>query len=216
MSSDSLTLSPRVLEVLASRICHDLISPVGAVGNGIELLEEFGLEAGADAVDLIGTSAKKANIHLRAFRWAYGASGADSDVKPADVKSLITEYISLTKASFEWHDAPVLQAVLPPRGMLKNVLNLAILAAEGLGIGGSLAFDVVEDEPLTFSLTCEAQKFTFKENIIEALEGSLTEEDLTPRNVHGYITRLLCEHYCMSVSVDKETEGRVIFKLSAE
>lgn len=213
MSVNALTISPKVLEILSSRICHDLISPVGAVSNGIELLEEFGLEAGADATDLIATSAKKASIHLRAFRWAYGASGADSDVKPTDIKSLVSEYFSLTKASFEWHDSPVLQAVLPPRGMLKIALNLFILASEGLGIGGSATFKVLKDEPLSLGVSCEAERFTFKENIIEALEGKLSEDELTPRNVHGHITRVLAEYYGMTISVQPEGDNKILFQI---
>ncbi len=208
-----MTLSPRVLEILSSRICHDLISPVGAVNNGIELLEEFGLDAGADAVDLIATSAKKASIHLRAFRWAYGASGADSDVKPTDIKSLVAEYFALTKADFVWQDSPVLQAVLPPKGMLKTVLNLFILTGEGLGVGGTAHFAVTQEEPIEMTVSCEADKFTFKEEIVEALEGKIPEDELTPRNVHGYITRMVAEYYGMKISVKKESETKILFSV---
>ncbi len=58
-------LDPYVLELLASRICHDVISPVGAISNGLELLEDMGMESGRDAIDLIGKSAEQASRRLR-------------------------------------------------------------------------------------------------------------------------------------------------------
>ncbi len=74
-----------MLEVLASRVCHDLISPVGAVHN-VEFLQETGIEGGADAIALIAHSAQQAAAKLQIFRLAYGAGGRDPNIKPEDVE----------------------------------------------------------------------------------------------------------------------------------
>src|SRR5260221_13632560 len=62
----------RILELLSARLCHELISPVGAIGNGVELLGEDDPDFVRDAVALIGQSAKKAAQRLQFYRFAYG------------------------------------------------------------------------------------------------------------------------------------------------
>src|SRR3954470_6811530 len=86
-------LEPAVLELLASRVCHDLISPVGAVHNGVEFLQETGVEAGAEAVALIAHSAQQASAKLQIFRLAYGAGGRDPNIKPEDVKKAFASLV---------------------------------------------------------------------------------------------------------------------------
>jgi histidine phosphotransferase ChpT len=71
----NLTLTgPDLAALLCSRVCHDVISPVGAINNGLELLDEGG--ADADAMDLIRTSALNASVRLKFARLAFGASGS--------------------------------------------------------------------------------------------------------------------------------------------
>lgn len=207
--------STKILELLSSRICHDLISPVGAISNGVELIEEMGLVDGADAVDLISDSATKAGAYLKFYRLAYGASGAGSDVKPSDIKSIFSDYMALGKADFVWEDAPVLTAVLPPRGMLKCLLNAMFLASDGLGIGGTMTFRVIQDEPLTFEIDVEADRLTFKENMLEAAFSDLSDDELDPKTVHGRVTKLICEQYGVSLKHEKIGENKVLIHLTA-
>ena len=74
--------SSRLASYVASRICHDLISPVGAINNGVEFMEEMGEdpEQRKDALGLISHSASQASAKLQAFRIAYGAGGRDNNV----------------------------------------------------------------------------------------------------------------------------------------
>ncbi|MBK66946.1 MAG: hypothetical protein CMP22_02305 [Rickettsiales bacterium] len=207
--------STKILELLSSRICHDLISPVGAISNGVELIEEMGLVDGADAVDLIADSAKKSSAYLKLYRLAYGASGAGSDVKPADIKSIFSEYMALGKADFIWEDAPVLTSVLPPRGMLKCLLNAMFLAADGLGIGGTMTFRVIQDEPLKFEIEVAGDRLTFKENMLPAAFSDLSEDELDPKTVHGRVTKLICEQYGVLLDHKKDGENKVFIHLTA-
>ena len=80
--------SASVIELLASRICHDLVSPVGAINNGVEFMEETGddAEQRAEALNLIAHSASQASAKLMAFRIAYGSGGRDPNIKPEDVQ----------------------------------------------------------------------------------------------------------------------------------
>lgn len=74
---------------LASRLCHDLISPVGAVNSGIELLTEFGDDPDGESMQLIATSAKTASEKLQFFRIAYGNAGSGANIPLGDGLRLI-------------------------------------------------------------------------------------------------------------------------------
>ena len=87
----TVVLNPRVLELVSSRICHDLVSPVGAINNGVELIQELGEDAGAEAMQLIAASAVQASARLKCFRLAYGAAGTDKNIGFREVKDAFTE-----------------------------------------------------------------------------------------------------------------------------
>jgi len=70
----------RVAELLASRLCHDVVGPVGAVNHGMELLEDEGAAFGEEALRLASTSARHAADLLQYYRLAYGAAGSQSEV----------------------------------------------------------------------------------------------------------------------------------------
>ena len=78
----------RILELLASRICHDLISPIGAVGNGLELLEDAGPDMSGDALKLSANCVRKASALLEFFRMAYGTAGSDAGLRWDAAKQL--------------------------------------------------------------------------------------------------------------------------------
>ena len=86
--SEPAPLNAAVLELLASRICHDLISPVGAVNNGVEFLEEMGADAGAEAIQLIAHSARQASVRRpSAFAMALAAVMVTSSRKTSRKRS---------------------------------------------------------------------------------------------------------------------------------
>ena len=87
----SKQIDTHVLEILASKICHDLISPIGAVNNGVELMEEMGPDAGPEATGLIAYSAHQASAKLQVFRVAYGVGGAACQVTRTGEQWDVTE-----------------------------------------------------------------------------------------------------------------------------
>src|SRR5256885_7621325 len=87
----------RVLELLAARLCHELIGPVAAIGNGAELLTDEEPDFVKDAVALVGESARKANRRLQFFRFAYGFTGGElAGVPPYRLASMFFEGKSTT------------------------------------------------------------------------------------------------------------------------
>src|SRR4051812_40758706 len=93
----------RVLELLAARLCHDLIGPVSAIGNGVELLSEDDPEFLSEAVALVGDSARKANARLQFYRFAYGFGGGGM-AGPAP-HLLVTEFFAESRIECDYTEA---------------------------------------------------------------------------------------------------------------
>ncbi|EEY08281.1 conserved hypothetical protein [Brucella pinnipedialis M163/99/10] len=120
--------------LLCSRICHDIISPVGAINNGLELLEEGG--ADEDAMALIKSSARNASARLQFARIAFGAAGsAGVQIDTGDAQNVATEYFRNEKPEFTWEGA----RVLLPKNKVKLLLNMLLIGNGAIPRGGSLA-----------------------------------------------------------------------------
>src|SRR5277367_3001835 len=99
----------RVMELLASKLCHDLVSPVSAINNGVELIEDIGGSVVEEAMKLIGDSAGHASRRLRLFRVAYGRAGAEENVSAKDMRHIDEQYIAGGKITLKWPaDQPTL------------------------------------------------------------------------------------------------------------
>src|SRR5579872_1835285 len=98
----------RVLELLASKLCHDLVSPVSAINNGVELIEDIGGSVVDEAMKLIGDSAGHASRRLRLFRMAYGRAGSEEHLGAKDVRQTAGQYLLGGKVNLTWpEDQPV-------------------------------------------------------------------------------------------------------------
>ena len=126
--------------LLCSRVCHDIISPVGAIINGLEVLDEDNSEEMRDfAFGLIRRSAGQASAKLQFARLAFGAAGsAGAEIDLADAEKVATGYMEGEKADFAW-EAP---RVLMPKNLVKLLLNLILLANAAMPRGGTIKVTV--------------------------------------------------------------------------
>jgi hypothetical protein len=126
--------------LLCSRVCHDIISPVGAITNGLEVLDEDNSEEMKTfAFDLIRRSARQASAKLQFARLAFGAAGsAGAEIDLADAESVATGYMQGEKAQFSFAAPRVLMA----KNLVKLLLNLILLANAAIPRGGSITVHV--------------------------------------------------------------------------
>ena len=89
--------------LLGSRICHDLISPLGAIGNGVELLSMSGLSA-APEIALIAESVENANARIRFFRVAFGASSAGARLSSGEIRTILNDLTKGSRLAIHWKD----------------------------------------------------------------------------------------------------------------
>ena len=204
-------IDPAVIEILASRICHDLISPVGAVHNGIEFLEEMGVEAGGEAIALIAHSAQQASSKLQAFRMVYGAGGRDPNIKPADVKKVFAGMIDADgKIKQDW-DPSIFSGMDLPGGFCKMLMGCLMLATESLPKGGTVRVTKLDGE--LAKITIEGTDAAARPQVREALAGTLSVEDIDPRMVHPFVLGILAAQYGFVIEIGEHAQGRAAFHL---
>lgn len=127
--------------LLCSRVCHDLISPVGAIVNGLEVLEEEkDGETKEFALDLIKSSAATASKKLQFCRIAFGAAGsAGAQIDLGDAETIARGFLEDDKTKLAWN----LPRALSPKNRVKLLLNMLVIAGQAIPRGGALTVDPI-------------------------------------------------------------------------
>lgn len=177
--------------MLCSRLCHDLLSPVGALNNGLELLaDETDPEMRARCLQLLEQSARASAHKLKFFRLAYGAAGGFAEQVPtAEPEQLLRDLVGANeRLTLDW------QVPMPTMGkpMVKILLNLAALGADSLVRGGTLAIGAERTNGTTeIAVRAEGPRIAFDEALTQALEGRLSARDLSSRNAPAHMIAML-------------------------
>ena len=198
----------QIMEQLASRICHDIISPVGAIGNGIEFMQEMGPEAAADGLELIAYSANQSTAKLSAFRLVYGAGGNDPNIKPEDVQKAFGALIKDEgKISQTWDPYGNLGPNPLPVGYCKILMGTMMLAMECLPRGGYIS--VRPGTGAQSIIIAEGEGAAVRDQVEDALKQDIAPDALDPRLVHPYLIGLIAESYGYKISIKSAAEGRI-------
>jgi histidine phosphotransferase ChpT len=209
----SIQFHPRVAELIASRICHDLVSPVGAISNGVELLQDMGGEAGGEALTLIATSAQQAAIRLKCFRLAYGAAGTDKNVGLRDIRDAFLPWLSAGHVQAEFAEGLDLKFSMPPQGFFKSLLHVLILAEECSRGEGKISVTALADGANGLCITAAGKNVAFREGVEAALKGETAPDQLDPRSVHAYVTGRSAAHFGFTLAHQAQP-GQLELKIS--
>jgi len=193
--------------LLCSRLCHDLLSPVGALNNGIELMaDEHDPDMRARCLDLLAESARASANKLKFFRLAFGAAGGFGDaVDSREAKSAIEGlYGADGRIALGWMVAePAL-----PKTAIKVLLNLALIAGDALVRGGRL--DIGAEGP-EIVVRAEGPRLVLDSELRDALLGWTSEDALTPRGAAAFLVHRLAAGAGGSVQVSEPAEGVLVF-----
>ncbi|NUS71226.1 MAG: histidine phosphotransferase [Ensifer adhaerens] len=206
-TNPNLTLTgPDLAALLCSRVCHDIISPVGAINNGLELLDEGG--ADADAMDLIRTSALNASVRLKFARLAFGASGSvGASIDTGEAEKAAKDFAAAEKKTeVNWHGPRAIIA----KNRVKLLLNLFLIAYGAIPRGGSI--DVTLENPefdAVFTLVAKGRMMRVPPRLVELLSGT-PEEAVDAHSIQPYYTVLLGEEARMEIAVTSTGE-EIIF-----
>lgn len=210
----SVMIDTGVLELMASKICHDLISPIGAVNNGVEFLEDMGADAGDEVTGLIAYSAQQASAKLQAYRMAYGAGGADDTIKPEDVHKSIQAMIGAdNKVRQEWDPYGNLGYEDRPQAFAKMLICALLLGIECLPKGGALRVGPGAAQGQT-AITASGADANIRGQTAKALSLGLHRDALEPKYVHPYLTGLLAKSYGYEVIISEGESDSVVITLT--
>ena len=210
MSLPTRTLPVRVAELMCSRLCHDLISPVGAINNGVELVAELGPADTVEAMDLIADSGQRAAARLQLYRLAYGAAGGQSGLGLEEAAEAIRTYLSFTRLKLQAFPAVDAVPDPPPAGPAKMIANAVLLAEECARIGGELS---VRGDGGDVEFVVSGRNADLTPEASEALSGKTRPEDLTARTVQAYVAGQLAIHYGFGLDCQSSSEGQVTITL---
>jgi len=204
--SETITLSDLDLAaLLCSKVCHDIISPVGAITNGLEVLDEDGGEDMREfAMDLIHKSARQASAKLQFARLAFGAAGsAGAEVDLADAENVATGYMAGEKADLTW-SAPRL---LVPKNKVKLLLNLVLIALSAIPRGGMIDVTYEGDAASpVITLRASGPHARIPPGVEDLLAGQSTDGSADAHSIQQVYAGMLARASGMSISVTEDNE----------
>jgi histidine phosphotransferase ChpT len=199
----NLTLAgPDLAALLCSRVCHDVISPVGAINNGLELLDEGG--ADADAMDLIRTSALNASVRLKFARLAFGASGSvGASIDTGEAERAVKDFAEAEKKTEVTWVGP---RAIVAKNRVKLLMNLFLVAYGSIPRGGSLEVTLENPEfDAKFTIVAKGRLMRVPPKFVEIC-SSVIEEAIDAHSIQPYYTVLLAEESGMELKYTSTSE----------
>lgn len=179
--------------LIASRLCHDMLSPVGALTNGLELLaDEKDPEMRKRCFELLEQSAKISADKLKFFRLAFGAAGGFGESVAVDEARGLVDALASNNArvTINW----ALGSDSLPKPAIKVLLNFALLGIEALVRGGTLDIGAESrDGASEIVVRAAGPKIAFDQEIGKALEGDLGQGGLTSRNAPAFMLHQIAQ-----------------------
>jgi len=200
--------------LLCSRLCHDLLSPVGALNNGIELLaDEHDPDMRARCLDLLGESARASANKLKFFRLAFGAAGGFGDEVDTREARVAIEGLFGTDGRIQlgWMiDEPVMS-----KSALKILLNLVLIAGDALVRGGRLDVGAERhDKGLDIVVRAEGGRIVLDPELKKVLTGETGEEAIAPRAAAAWLAHCLVSEGGGAIQVSDQEENMLLIGAS--
>jgi histidine phosphotransferase ChpT len=194
--------------LLCSRVCHDIISPVGAIANGLELMDdpEVDSDMKATALDMVRSSAKTATAKLKFCRIAFGASGsAGAHIDLSEAGETAKAFVGEEKVRLDWQ-APRENR---PKSEVKLLLNMLMLALAGVPRGGVVTVSV---DGRALHVKAQGERAKVPQAMADVLTGATALESLDARMVQPYYAKLLAQSAGLALSMGMDGDDVVAVK----
>lgn len=190
-----------ISSILTSRICHDLVSPIGAIVNGIDLVRELG-GAGVDAeLAMISQSSDRAAALLKYYRVAFGAASDDSAIARGTLRDQAVAFLGSGRIAVEWPGGGDGPALARPAARL---LYLLLMCARGLaGMRGVLSVSLPPDVDLPMEVRVEGEFSPDAPEMLSHLSGAAEETAITPRLVEFALARIRATDLGATLDIDR-------------
>lgn len=197
--------APDLAALLASKLCHDIISPVGAVQTGLELLDEN--PGDEESMTLIRNSTRSAVAKLQFARIAYGASGSSAaQIDLGDARSAAEGFMGFERASLVWTGERAYVA----KNIAKLILNLVVVANASVPRGREVAVDIEALDPAPrFTVRATGTPLRVPAKFRALVAGEALEDPVDAHSVQPYYTLLLAREAGLKVDLGLSDEGAV-------
>ncbi len=205
----------RVAELLCSRLCHDLISPVSAINNGLEFLQGDDPAMFEDALGLVKQSGAQAADRLGYFRVAFGVGGDRDSLGMNEIKALAASFAAEKGLQIVWTGAESADETEIGRDMGKLLLNLILFCADCLPRKGTISLDMaLKSENPAVSIQLEGDRCQVREDVQPGLSPDISPEDLTVRNILAHICAQLALIQGMSLKIQEDSQHPIVLTVS--
>lgn len=196
----------KLSQLVCSRLCHDLITPIGAINSGLELLPE--VEDKNEVMDLISQSAKSLAKRLNYFRTSFGYSAANNFNTFEDIQSFISTFISSNNIKLVWIDDYIVKNISGWGRLLSNaVLSLIEIAPYGGTL--TIQFNSPHSSAPQACFTMSGDVLNLREELIETLEGKNKLDKISPKTIQAYLTYRLADTLNLNLKIDQSIPGQV-------
>lgn len=192
--------------LLCARICHDLISPVGALGTALEVLDDqANVDMHEDALDLVRLSARQASAKLQFLRLAFGAgTSAPGRIGKSTLTDLIDGIYKDGKATVSWGQAPdELEKV-----HARLLLNMVMMAVQAIPRGGDVVISVANSGSLQITTEATGTKARLDAAVPRTLSGQAPEDGFDGRTIQPFYTGLIVRE--LKGKIDSRINGETV------
>ena len=189
--------------LIGSRICHDLISPLGAISNGVELLSMNGAPIGPE-MSLISESVENANARIRFFRIAFGAASAAQAVGQSEIKSTLHDMSRGGRLVIDWQ---------PQGDQNRRQVKLAFLLLQcfetAMPWGGHVSISAVGEQ---WAIYGQADKMRIDPDIWQVLSGGSSKDDINAAQVHFALAPVAAHEIGRTLTIEhSDNSARIRF-----
>ena len=195
--------------LLCSRVCHDLISPVGAIVNGLEVLEDDNDESTRTfALDLIKKSARTASARLQFCRLAFGAAGsAGAQIDTGDAEKVARGFLEDEKTKIAW----TVPRVLLPKNRVKLLLNMLLLGGQAIPRGGNLNVEANgEGDAMALKVTASGLNARIPQAVPALLAGQPDGHAVDAHAIQPFFAGMLARSCSLQLTMTLEGEAVVL------
>jgi histidine phosphotransferase ChpT len=200
--------------LLCSRVCHDVISPVGAIINGLEVLDgEQDEEMRAVAMELIKRSAISASARLQFCRLAFGAAGSfGASIDTGDAEKVARDIFANDRTILQW----IGRRRLASRNSVKLLLNMCLVAAGSVPRGGVITVEISDEEDaMMIRVEAKGTNAKLSHGAADILTGNSSTEMIDGRSIQLYFTTLLARECQVTLNAATSPEAVVLTAMAA-
>ncbi len=205
----------RVAELLCSRLCHDLISPVSAINNGLEFLQGDDPAMFEDALGLVKHSGAQAADRLGYFRVAFGAGGDRESIGMNEIKALAASFAAEKGLEIVWIGSESADDAEIGRDMGKLLLNLILFCADCFPRKGTISLEMaIQRENPAISIQLEGDRCQVRHDVQPGLNPDIGPDDLTVRNILAHICVQLALIQGMRLKIQEVSQHPMVLTVS--